>query len=576
MRVSSGRDCLALLLSITVCAVAPGLALRTPPLPGSDFSRGLAVAEFSQREAPAILSWGDGTWLAWSGEVDGGRAPVLRMVDPQGEPSEPKAVPLPEELLYAGRPQLALAGGGAWLLFLAREAASGPRSLYVLPLSLGGEPTGSSLPLLPESGIGIRSYSSAGMEDAVWAAVEDDQGVIWLFRLDVGTGETSRWRLGPGETPALAAGEEGVHLVWARPVGDFCALLYAEVEESPASPVELRRFPLNTGTIPSPPALALGAGWAYAAIGFEYRGGELAGTAEVWICAFPVGSPQEAHCFSLRLPGVIPSDRSLAVDGLALSPLPSQLAIRPTNLYQPRGGPAAGEHALMTLGAKLYRRGGAQVQPVVVAFSAGAPVAWGPIAVSRDFSYYTTLTRSGRGWHAAWLDMLGYGEYRLYYAATPVGEREALDRVGWDDVVYFLGTAASGMVGGLALIPLFLMASVPGLALIFFHYLVGGEESLRYRWPKVLLTLGLLPYLILKIALAGVFGGVPFAQWLSQPTATAAGWVIPFIPALFGAAAVLIYVRRSTEPTVFPAWAAFVITDLMFTVIVLGPAFAGG
>jgi len=172
--------------------------------------------------------------------------------------------------------------------------------------------------------------------------------------------------------------------------------------------------------------------------------------------------------------------------------------------------------------------------------------------------------------------MLGYGEYRLYYAATPVGEREALDRVGWDDVVYFLGTAASGMVGGLALIPLFLIASVPGLALIFFHYLVGGEESLRYRWPKVLLTLGLLPYLILKIALAGVFGGVPFAQWLSQPTATAAGWVIPFIPALFGAAAVLIYVRRSTEPTVFPAWAAFVITDLMFTVIVLGPAFAGG
>ena len=216
------------------------------------------------------------------------------------------------------------------------------------------------------------------------------------------------------------------------------------------------------------------------------------------------------------------------------------------------------------------------MQPVVVAFSAGAPVAWGPIAVSRDFSYYTTLTRSGRGWHAAWLDMLGYGEYRLYYAATPAEEREALDRVGWDDVAYFLGTAASGIVGGLALIPLFLMASVPGLVLIFFHYVIGGEESLRYRWPKFLLALSLLPYLILKLALAGMFGGMPFAQWLSQPVASAAARVIPFVPVMLGTAALFLYIRRSAEPTVFPAWATFVVSDLLFTVIIVGPAFAGG
>jgi len=576
MLVDSVRKFLALLLSITVWAVAPGFALRTPPLPGSGFSRGIAVAEFSQREVPAILSWGDNTWLAWSGEVNKGRAPILRTVDHSGRLSEPKPIPLPDGLLYIGRPQLVLARGSPWLLFLAREATSSPRSLYALALDLNGEPAGLALPLRPESGVGVGSYSAVGTGNAIWAALEDDEGWIWLFSLDVGSGKTSSWRLGPGEAPALAAGEDRIHLVWAQPAGDFYILLYAGIEEAPASPVELRRFPLGIGTIPSPPALALGAGWAYAAVGFEYRGGELAGMAEVWICAFPRGNPQRSASYSLRIPGVAPSKHSLTTAGLCLAPLPPQATIRPTNLYQPRGGPSVGEHALMTLGAKLYRRGDTQVQPVVVAFAAGAPVAWDLIAVSRDFSYFTALSRSEYGWHAAWLDMLGFGDYRLYYASTSEEERKALNRLGWDDVTYFLGTTASGLIGGLAFIPLFLIASVPGLVLIFFHYVLGGEESMRYRWPKLLLALSLLPYLVLKIALAGTFGGVPFAQWLPQPAATTAGRVIPFIPALFGAAAMFIYLHRSTEPTVFPAWAAFVVTDLVFTIVILGPVFAGG
>lgn len=564
-------------LSLTLMwAALPGLALRTPPVPGC-FSRGVAVAELDQRETPAILAWGDATWLVWSASEEKGLSPLLERVGPSGGLGEPKAIVLPGDILYAGAPQLVAAEGGPWLVFLAREAAGAPRWLYALPLGPEGEVLGPPLLLQPDSGAGIRSYSSLAWEGGVWAAAEDEAGDLWLFRVDAATAEVRTWHLGRGEAPVLAAGK-GLHLLWAdAETGDLYKLMYSRLAgEELSLPVELRAFPLGTGTVPSPPALALGGGWVYAAAGFEYRGGELAGTAEVWICAFPRGNPQKRTSYSLRVPGVAPDEHPLAAAGLCLAPLPPQATIRPTNLYLPRGAPEAGGYALFTLGTKLYQRGSPQVQPAIVALEGGQPVAWALIAASRDFSYATVLVRSPRGWHAAWLDMLGYGEYRLYYAATPKGERAKLDRVGWDDMAYFLGTAASGIVGGLALIPLFLMASVPGLVLIFLHYVIGGEESLRYRWPKFLLALSLLPYLVLKLALAGMFGGMPFAQWLSQPVASAAARAIPFVPVLLAATALFLYIRRSAEPTVFPAWATFVVSDLLFTVIIVGPAFASG
>ena len=566
----------AVVLSLTLMwAALPGLALRTPPIPGC-FSRGLAVAELNQRETPAILAWDNATWLVWSAAEGGTLVPLLGRVEPSGKLGDPKAILLSGDILYAGAPQLVATEGGPWLLFLAREATDAPRRLYTVPLGPEGEVLSSPHQLEPDSGAGIRSYFSLAKAGEIWIAAEDVAGALWLFHMDAATAEVDTWYLGRGEAPVLAVGK-GLHLVWAAETGGLYRLMYSQLaREGPSPPVELKGFSLATGTIPSPPALALGADWVYAAVGFEYRGGELAGTAEVWICAFPQGHPQECTSYSLRLPGVAPDQYPLRAAGLCLAPLPPQATVRPTNLYLPRGAPETEGYALLTLGAKLYQGNSSQVQPVLVALAGGQPVAWAPIAASRDFSYATVLDRSSRGWHAAWLDMLGYGEYRIYYAATPAEEREALDRVGWDDVAYFLGTAASGIVGGLALIPLFLMASVPGLVLIFFHYVIGGEESLRYRWPKFLLALSLLPYLILKLALAGMFGGMPFAQWLSQPVASAAARVIPFVPVMLGTAALFLYIRRSAEPTVFPAWATFVVSDLLFTVIIVGPAFAGG
>jgi hypothetical protein len=423
----------------------------------------------------------------------------------------------------------------------------------------------------------VRSYQALAAGEAIWLAWLDAAGEVWLGRWSPEGGEPQTWQLGPGQgPPALAAQGDTVHLVW--PAGgnpSLFPLTYVQATERGISPpVELASFPLPTGAIPTPPAIALEEEWGYCAAGFEYRTGNLAGTAEVWVCAFLLNHPSQASTYQLKLPSWFPDDYPLEAEGLLLAPVPPGHTIRPADLYHPRGIPGGRGVALLSCGAKLVRRGKLQVQPAVVAFEDGRPLGWAPVARSSNFSYFTVLRRSDRGWHVAWLDMLGYGEYRLYYASTAPGERPRLDRLGWDDVAYFAGTVASGLVGGLAFLPLLLVTSVPGLGLLFVHYLRGGEESLRHWWPKVLLALAILPFLIVKVVLTGTFGGVPFSPWLSLEAAQAAARVLPFIPSLLGLAALFIYFRRAGEPTLFPAWATFVLADMAFTVLILGPSLA--
>jgi len=70
MLVDSVRKFLALLLSITVWAVAPGFVLCTPPLLGSSFSQRIAVAEFpSGKSQPSCHGWTD--MHPWNGTTFG-------------------------------------------------------------------------------------------------------------------------------------------------------------------------------------------------------------------------------------------------------------------------------------------------------------------------------------------------------------------------------------------------------------------------------------------------------------------------------------------------------------------------
>ena len=573
--IRKGRR-LVLALFVLIGPFQFALGLRTLPIPGC-FSRGLAIAETDQREPPAVLPRLDGTWLAWTEKSTTGPRILFTTVNAEGRASTPQPLDLP--LASASQPLLLELAGTPWLLVAGRESPEASRRVFGIPLGGMGEPSGVPVPLTPREVPDIRSYTAAVTSVGLWIAYVDRTDDVWLSLFRPDTEEVARWRLGKGpDRPAMAAEGEVIHVVLRLgETSSVYALAYVQADETgPSSPFVIDQVPLGIGSVPSPPALFLSRGRLYAAVGLEHRGGELAGTAEVMVSVFPRDEPSQVTSYTLSLPGVFPQEHPYNWEGLSLAPLPPQDEVRPTDLYQPRGVPGARELGLLMVGAKLYSRGQGEVQPVLVAFRDGVPIAWAPIAKTRTFSYFTELRTSPRGWHAAWTDMLGYGEYRIFYASTAESERTALNRLGWDDAVYFLGTIATGLVGGLALIPLFLMAGVPGLALLFLHYAVGGEESLRYRWPKVLLVLGLLPYLVLKLALAGAFGGVPFAQWMSQATAHAAAKALPFIPSLLGLAAMWIYWRKAGEPNLLPAWGTFVVADVVFTVLLLGPAFAGG
>ncbi|MBC7099187.1 hypothetical protein H5T52_08740 [Candidatus Bipolaricaulota bacterium] len=567
--------CTALVVAVAWTSIGlAGYSLRTLPLPG-EFSRGISVAETSQREWPALLAGTELSLLAWSRKDEDGIHPALIQVNPTGDLSTPKELALPK-VEYLGHPQLLLIDDRPWLFFIGRALGMEDRSLYGMPLTEEGGIAG---PPRRFVGSELWEYEIVLGGTGVWMGYKDAGGLVWLASFTLEQGTEFIWKLGQGEgPPALVPTEQGIHVIWAKTEGSGpCVLMYTWAENKGLNPpMELHSFPLPTGTVVSQPAGTAASGWVYAAVGFEYRGGEQPGRAEVWVISFPVGHPDECIAYSLGIPETFPGEYPLQMEGLDMARLPPRGHTRPTDLYNPRGVLETTEYALLTLGARLHRGRSHQVQPVVVAFAGGRPVAWRPVAVSRDMTYAVQLGRSSRGWHVTWLDMLGYGAYRLFYASTAELERQAFNRIGWDDAIYFLGTVASGWLGGLALTPLFIMASVPGLVLIFIHYLLGGEESLAYRWPRALLALGLLPYVILKIVLTGTFGGMPFAEWVSRFTAQVVGRVLPFVPSLLGIVGVWIYTRRAGEPTLFPAWAAFVVTDMAFTIMILGPVFAGG
>jgi hypothetical protein len=136
--------------------------------------------------------------------------------------------------------------------------------------------------------------------------------------------------------------------------------------------------------------------------------------------------------------------------------------------------------------------------------------------------------------------------------------------------------ALSGIVSGIAFVPLFLMAAVPGLLLIVGHYVFGGLGNLNTWQMKTLLVVGLLPYAFLKVLLtAGVMPQVPFSQWMASELSQILTTGLPFAFLGVDALVLLVYLRHAQEPGLLPAWALFVGMDIALTVIVLGPLFGG-
>ncbi|MCK4246645.1 hypothetical protein KAX14_05365, partial [Candidatus Bipolaricaulota bacterium] len=228
------------------------------------------------------------------------------------------------------------------------------------------------------------------------------------------------------------------------------------------------------------------------------------------------------------------------------------------------------------VGVKMGSIEGGDIQPALVVFHEGNLMGWSPIAKTNGLSLFPQIRQSRDGWHALWLDMLGYGDYRACYASTALGERASLDRLVPADVLNMLLIALSGIVSSIAFVPLFLMAAVPGLFLIVGHYIFGGLGNLNTWRMKTLLVVGLLPYGFLKVLLtAGVMPQVPFSQWMPSGLSHTLTVGLPFAFLGVDTLVLLVYLWRAEEPGLLPSWALFIGMDIALTVIVLGPLFGG-
>jgi hypothetical protein len=429
----------------------------------------------------------------------------------------------------------------------------------------------------------LEAYDVVACQRGFWAFWNVAEGGLWAQALGdhaIPQGSAILLHKLGGPPSALVDQARRLHAVWlATPNPNRRTLMYATFPDEDLTEVpvlNLWETGASIGSIFSPPALALEENWVYAFISVEHRSGLKQGSSETYVTTFPIDSAAQTQTFLLSLPDRIPEDYTCCTEGLSLAPLPPEGAPRPTDTFSPTTIPGQCRYALVSVGVKMGSIEGGEIQPALVVFHEGKLVGWSPIAKTNGLSLFPQARRSPDGWHALWLDMLGYGDYRAYYASTAPGERSSLDRLVPADVLNMVLIALSGIVSGIAFVPLFLMAAVPGLVLIVGHYIFGGLGNLNTWRMKTLLVVGLLPYAFLKVLLtAGVMPQVPFSQWMASELSQILTIGLPFAFLGVDALVLLVYLRRAQEPGLLPAWALFVGMDIVLTVMVLGPLFGG-
>ncbi|QAA76131.1 MAG: hypothetical protein BIP78_0365 [Candidatus Bipolaricaulis sibiricus] len=560
-----------LTLSLTGCTDR-----KTDPV-RSGWSRGLPVATTNLRDAPAAAWTSAGRWVAWTSTAGDRARLTLTRVSPGGDVV---VVPLDLGQESARAPRLVAAPDGLILFFLG-SAATGRGTLLVQRLSHDGIPVGPSA-RLGQQGEGVSAYCVASADRTTlvaWASRESGVRITALGE-DPAVADPGRPVAQSGDSPTLAVDEEGAaHLAWIyEPALGRREVLYARIS-SDLSQIEgpwvLGVATGGLGAIFSPPILLLDADWIYAFLTIEYRSGPKAGTTETYAFAAPRQNPELVRPFVVALPDLTPEGHACCLEGAPFGSVSTALAGN-TSVRTLGGDPKARQHAVLLASAKLPVGRRVEFQPVLVFLHGGEVSGWSPIASTPDSAIAGVVIQSPEGWHAVWLDMRATNEYRVLYATTAPSEARRINRFDASDLAYVVVTILSGLLAGLAAIPLFLLAAIPGLLLTAGHYVFGGEGDLRSFTGKLLLGLSASVYSMTKLMFtAGMVPSLPFAIWLPPALARLLATAAPILFLAGGVGAVAVYWRRSDQPGLLPAYGLFVGTDLILSLLLVGPALAG-
>jgi hypothetical protein len=438
-------------------------------------------------------------------------------------------------------PQLQMgADGRLGLLWLEGEYPDTVVHYALLEMdgTLVGQPRVLSDPAIPVLDVPVLLSDPAGRYHAVWA---DDAGVRWTMLSAEGTPLAGPVLLSAEvRFPACQVDEQGrLHLIW-QPQRErihvekihYAVLDPQDVDGGVVEAMEVAEISLRSGQGLGKPIIGLSSEMGYAF--WVIRDFEYIATAGEYV-VFPLSSPRQGQVEPLRLwQGRYP-EGLYASEG-ARTPL--LLALSESVPDQKVEGVLRSQISVLALG-----QDGAREQVVTASVQASLKPA---LVVGDDSSM-----------HLAWLEMTGFGRYRVVYASTApevMANYNALTLLDVLDVVFGNVFQLSTLTVALV-VALIIWTIVPFLGLVIY-YLVTSEETLD--------TLRSQGALIVALAFVVAFSFVQPLRIGVNVDWPALRWIAPLVAMIVATFVTLRVVRHRKYVHLF---AAFFLFTILYSVL---------
>ena len=568
-------------LPVGTIAVAVGTLVgcaaeaRPTPRNAPDWSRGIPLGE-TPLQLPVALQVDAGTaTVAWADMED--RLRVARMGS-EGSILEERTLELST---VAPRAPILLphSAGGFHLLWLDGEG----RDVAVYHSMLGPELRAVTMGrrLSPPEHLvtSLRAVpGSGGRTEIVWAAGPTERpGLFHLGLEDDGSTVAEPTLLAAeAEAPSLRMDVEGrLHLVWRQRrtyLSDdlYHALLDPEVGRL-QDPSRLATVSRLSGQVLEGPDIVLvgDKGTLLWAVEDRVRGGSrLYG---VPLSTEPSGTagPQRLLLPSTHRPEYGASDGQGGPQRLA----PMDGGGGSGFTTQPRAGDAGEDRAWVAVTTEVSTGARRDLQIAVVALSSQGPLGYQIVTATRRASLEPVLGADLQGaLHLAWLETAGFGVYQVVYASTADGVRETWNRLTLRDVADAGLQWTNTLLLTVGFLPFMLIGwvAVPLAGLILF-FLWTGEEELVAASSRLVLALAIL---LETVSMAYLVPSARIGPSATSLTGWLGRWETPLLVAIPAGGALVLYLRWSERPSLFPAFLVFALTHGTLRLALLAVSFA--
>ncbi len=487
-------------------------------------------------------------------------------------------------------PQLVLHADGS-LSVLWTDNPHIPRALFLARFSRGGQLLSEPVRLSIE-GARVSDYMMAhnadGTVDVFWSTENPAEGGIYHLRLsaDDQVVTANRLLVNNGAKPTLQVARDGLtHLAW---VGGGAlqenSVYYAVFDPSTGelgSQTRVGFYRAGTGLTAYGPVLGLDSKMVYLFWALEQRGGGYgtSGEAQTFLVSFPPGEPAFSEPLILDIPGVAQPEYQVTAGSLPYRRLASADAgWRTSLLYMPAALGGQNEELGVFLAGQVATRSRSSTEVVWAIFADGRLKGY-QLPIKLGDTLRPTGVVDGRGnVHLIWLTVAGFGRYDVYYASTSDAVKASLDRVTVQDWAMDFLNALWNLAPALGFFPpIFLLWGIAPFAWVIGFYVVKVEGGLERRSAQVALVVAILLYLFSKLFLMpGPLFYAPFMDSLPQNLQFVAVFGTLLFTLLVALGALFLYFRRRKYRSLFVAFAIFILTDALLSLIIYVPGWLGG